>query len=154
MKNIFDRTTCDELITRINDLSPSSRPQWGKMNAAQMLAHCSKVYEVEHDPEYAKKHPRPNAVVRFILKKFLKPIVVGPKPYKHNSRTAPEFIIADERVLATERARLVAFVNKVQALGAAHHHGKENRSFGVLTTAEWNTLYAKHLEHHLGQFGV
>jgi Protein of unknown function (DUF1569) len=154
MQNIFDRTACDQLIARINKLSPSTRPQWGKMNPAQMLAHCNKVYEVEYDPAYAKNHPRPNAVVRFLLKSFLKPIVVGPKPYKHNSRTAPEFIIADERVLEVERARLVAYINKVQALGAAHHDGRENRSFGVLTAAEWNNLYAKHLEHHLGQFGV
>jgi len=93
-------------------------------------------------------------VARFLLKRFLKPIVVGPKPYKRNSRTAPEFIVADERVLNTERERLVAYINTVQALGAAHHDGRENRSFGVLTTTEWNNLYAKHLEHHLQQFGV
>lgn len=93
-------------------------------------------------------------MARFLLKRFLKPIVVGPKPYKRNSRTAPEFIVADERVLNTERERLVAYINTVRALGAAHHDGRENRSFGVLTTTEWNNLYAKHLEHHLQQFGV
>ncbi len=50
MQNIFDRAACDALIGRINRLTTASKPVWGKMNAAQMLAHCNKVYEVEHDP--------------------------------------------------------------------------------------------------------
>ena len=154
MEDLFDPTQNASMLARLDRLDPAKPALWGKMNPAQMLAHCNKVYEVEHDPAYAKNHPRPNAVVRFLLKRFLKPIVVGPKPYKRNSRTAPEFIVADERVLNTERERLVAYINTVQALGAAHHDGRENRSFGVLTTTEWNNLYAKHLDHHLQQFGV
>ena len=54
----------------------------------------------------------------------------------------------------TPWAQSFAAAGSVQTLGAAHHDGRENRSFGVLTTTEWNNLYAKHLEHHLQQFGV
>ena len=99
MQNIYDRNVCDAHIARIDKLTKETRPLWGKMNAAQMLAHCNKPYEMVCDPNYAATHKRPNGVVRFLLKSFLKPIVVGKKPYKKNSRTAPEFIVADERVL-------------------------------------------------------
>ena len=62
--------------------------------------------------------------------------------------------LAATKVGAMSKAQLTAFIDQVQALGKAHHDGRENRSFGVLTASEWNTLYAKHLEHHLAQFGV
>ncbi|MCC7501554.1 MAG: DUF1569 domain-containing protein [Flavobacteriales bacterium] len=154
MQNIFERSVCDAHIARINKLTATTKPQWGKMNAAQMLAHCSKPYEMVCDPTYSADHKRPNAVVRFLLKRFLKPIVVGPKPYSKNSRTAPDFIVADERILEVERKRIIDHINQVQAWGAKHFDEKDNHSFGVMTAQEWNNLFAKHIEHHLTQFGV
>jgi hypothetical protein len=154
MENIFDRRVVDVLIARIEKLSPTSRPQWGKMDVAQMLAHCCKPYDTIFDPAYAKAHPRPNAFIRFLLSKFLKQIVVGERPYSRNSRTAPEFIVADRREFTAERARLVENLNKVQSLGALHFHGKESHSLGKLTSTEWSNLFYKHLDHHLAQFGV
>ena len=126
----------------------------GQNEPAQMLAHVSKPYEMVCDPNYAHTHKRPNAFARLLLKSFLKPIVVGPKPYAKNSRTAPDFVVADERVLEVERRRLVDHINQVQAWGTKYFDGKENHSFGVMSAQEWNNLYAKHLEHHLTQFGV
>ena len=32
--------------------------------------------------------------------------------------------------------------------------GKESFSFGKLKAQEWNNMFAKHLNHHLEQFGV
>ena len=42
MKNLFERQTVDEIISRIDKLHPTSQRHWGKMDVAQMLAHCSK----------------------------------------------------------------------------------------------------------------
>jgi hypothetical protein len=41
MKSIFEKTTRDELINRINSLNENSTAQWGKMNVSQMLRHCA-----------------------------------------------------------------------------------------------------------------
>ena len=41
MKTIFDKTTRDELISRINSLHHTSTAQWGKMNVFQMTKHCT-----------------------------------------------------------------------------------------------------------------
>lgn len=34
MKNIFDLTITNEIINRINKLTPESQPVWGKMSVA------------------------------------------------------------------------------------------------------------------------
>lgn len=150
MKNIFTTEVSAEVITRINNLNPTSQPQWGKMNVAQMLAHCSVTYEMA----FTDKHPKATGIKKLLLKAFVKGLVVNEKPYPKNSRTAPQFLITDVRVFETEKRRLIEFVTKAQTLGDAYFNGKESVSFGNLTTQEWNNMFYKHLDHHLTQFGV
>lgn len=150
MKNIFDFAIVKELEQRISNLAPSTPPLWGKMNASQMLAHVNVAYEMT----YESIHPRPNALMRFVLKTFLKKSVVGPKPYPKNSPTAPQFIIKDEKNFEVEKKRLLEYLNRTAELGESHFEGKENLSFGKMSATEWNGLFYKHLDHHLTQFGV
>lgn len=150
MENLFDEAGLNNVKTRLAALTPTTQAQWGKMNVAQMLAHCNVAYEIE----YTDKHPKPGAFSRFMIKMFAKNQVVGPKPYPKNGRTAPMFIVADERDFESERTRLVGHLEKTFALGSSHYDGKENQAFGKLSVQEWNTLFSKHLDHHLTQFGV
>lgn len=150
MKNLFNLTEAQETIARIEKLTPTTQPEWGKMNATQMLAHCNVAYEMH----YENIHPRPNAIMRFFIRMFAKPVVVGSKPYGRNGRTAPQFIIGDDRDFEKEKKRLINYIIKTQELGGSYFHNRENMSFGKMTEAEWNTLYSKHLDHHLTQFGV
>jgi len=150
MKNIFDQTDAAAVISRINNLTPATTPIWGKMSVSQMLAHCNVTYEMV----YEDIHPRSSFFMKFILKTFVKEAVVGDKPYKKNGPTAPAFLIKDERDFETEKARLSEHINKTQLLGQAHFTDKESHGFGVLTLKEWNTMFYKHLDHHLSQFGV
>lgn len=150
MKNIFKKEVTKELVNRIDQLSGETQPNWGKMGVAQMLAHCSVTYEMV----YSDKHPKPNAFTKFILKLFVKKNVVSEKPYAKNGRTAPQFLITDEKVFATEKQRLIEYINKTQELGENYFEGKESHSFGKLTSEEWNNSFFKHLDHHLTQFGV
>ena len=120
------------------------------MNVAQMLAHCNVTYEMV----YEDKHPKPGAIMKFILKSFIKKVVTGDKPYKHNSQTAPAFIMTDQKEFDMEKNRLINYITKTQQLGESHFNNKESHSFGPLTGEEWNTMFYKHLDHHLSQFGV
>jgi hypothetical protein len=54
MKNLFDKDVHTEIINRINSLTPQTQRQWGKMNVAQMLAHCKEAFKV---PLSEKKCP-------------------------------------------------------------------------------------------------
>ena len=150
MKNIFTKETTNEIIGRINQLNTNSKPNWGKMTVAQMLAHCNVTYEMV----YTNKHPKPNAFVRFLLKLFVKNKVIDETPYPQNSRTAPQFIVNDDKNFEGEKQRLIDHIIKTQELGENHFNGKESHSFGALTTQEWNNMFYKHLDHHLTQFGV
>ncbi len=150
MKSSFNQNHTNEAIARINQLSPSSTPQWGKMNVGQMLAHLN----VAYDMAYTDKYPKPNFLVRWMLTRFVKPAVVGPKPYEKNGRTAPAFLVSAEQDFEKEKKKLIDYVQQTQSLGADHFEQKESNSFGKLTAAEWSTLFAKHLDHHLTQFGV
>ncbi|TKB97812.1 DUF1569 domain-containing protein [Pedobacter cryophilus] len=150
MKNVFQLSDKNEILERINKLTPNTQRKWGKMEVAQMLAHLNVSYEMI----YEDKHPKPNAFMKLILKLLVKNMVVNEKPYKHNSKTAPAFIIKDDKDFETEKKRLIDFVNKTQELGEAYFDGKESHSFGALNKTEWNNMLYKHLDHHLTQFGV
>ena len=150
MKNIFETKVTDEVIGRINKLNATSTPQWGKMSVAQMLAHCNVMYELVYD----NKHKKPNPLMKFILKTFVKKAVVGETPYKQNGQTAPFFIVKEDKLFDVEKKRLVDYINRTQQLGDAHFDHKESHSFGVLTKSEWNIMFYKHLDHHLRQFNV
>ncbi|WP_276167593.1 DUF1569 domain-containing protein [Zobellia alginiliquefaciens] len=150
MKNVFDQNDVSELISRINKLNPDSNNLWGKMNVGQMVAHCN----VPYDMTYTDKYPKPTGFKKFMIKLLAKNAVVGPKPYKKNSRTAPEFLITDERDFESEKQKLIGHLEKTQQLGSAHFQNKESHAFGPLTAQEWNVLFYKHLDHHLRQFNV
>ena len=150
MKNIFDPLVTAELIARINALKPESPALWGKMKVDQMLAHCSVPYEMA----FTNKHPKPNPLMRLILKTFVKKPVVNETPYPKNSGTAPAFIIKDRRDFEEEKGRLIKYLEHTLSLGRDHFEGKESLSFGKMTSDEWNNQFYKHLNHHLTQFGV
>jgi hypothetical protein len=46
MRSLFEKATAEELKQRMAKLMPETQRQWGKMSAAQMLAHCSVGMEV------------------------------------------------------------------------------------------------------------
>lgn len=150
MKNIFDKTTTEEVINRINKITPETERKWGKMTVAQMLSHCNVTYEMV----FEDIHPKPNPVMKLVLKLFVKSSVVGEKPYKQGLPTASQFLIKEDRDFEKEKIRMTSYLTKTQELGESYFDGKESHSFGKLTKQEWNNMFYKHLDHHLTQFGV
>ncbi len=149
--DIFTAQGSQSLADRINKLLPDTKPQWGKMNVAQMLAHCNVPYEMVYEPSKFKK---PNAFVKFMIKLFAKSMVVGDKPYPKNGRTAPDFLVPAEQDFDKQKQQILEHIWHVQKDGEAAFEGKESHAMGHLTANEWNTMFYKHLDHHLKQFGV
>ena len=109
---------------------------------------------VAYDMAFTNMYPKATGLKRFMLKLFVKSQVVGPKPYPKNGRTAPQFIVSDERDFNTEKKKLVNHLRKTYELGESHFENKESNSFGKLTSREWNVMFSKHIDHHFTQFGV
>ena len=143
--NIFQKNTVEQIVQRINQFDASTKPQWGKMNASQMLAHVNVAYEMSLEDI----HKKPGAFAKMMIKLFAKSQVCGPKAYPKNGRTAPQFVISNERDFEKEKSRLIAYLNQCEQLGESHFDGKESHSFGKLKLDEWNTMFYKHLDHHL-----
>lgn len=150
MKSVFNQNDVAELINRIENLTPTTKGLWGKMSVAQMLAHCNITYELVYD----NIHPKPNPLMRLMLKLFVKDAVVNEKPYKKNLKTAPVFLIKGDKNYEVEKNRLINYIKKTLELGESYFDNKESNSFGNLTVTEWNNMFYKHLDHHLSQFGV
>ena len=151
MEDVFSAKDAQNYIERINKLTPDSERQWGKMTVDQVLAHMNVPYSFIFE---ADKQKKTGMIAKFLLKNFVKPKVVNDIPYKQSIPTSPVFIISGERDFEAEKKKLIGNIQRVQQLGREAFEGKENSSFGKLTAQEWNNMLAKHLNHHLTQFGV
>ncbi|MFM8567269.1 MAG: DinB family protein [Gemmatimonadota bacterium] len=148
--DLFDPRAVDATIARLQTLTPDRAPRWGKMNVGQMLAHCRVACAMALQDDF----PRPNPVLRFFLRLVVKGFVTGQAPYRRNLRTAPVFLVSPEQDFVSERDGLIADLRAVCARGRAHFEGRPSPNFGPLTAEQWNTMLAKHLAHHLEQFGA
>ena len=150
LPNIFTTEVSNNVIARIQTLNPESQALWGRMNVAQMLAHCNVTYEMI----FTDKHKAPTGFMKLIMILIVKNAVTNVKPYKPNLKTAPAFIIADKKEFEVEKSRLIQHIKQTQELGQSYFDGKQSLSFGVLSAEQWNNMLYKHLNHHLAQFGV
>ena len=150
MRNLFDPATAEELKQRIGGLGLVSPRLWGKMNAAQAVAHCSLGLEWAVGDVVP-----PRMFIGRIIGTIIKPFVLGDdKPMRPNSPTSPTLIVQDERDLAFEQQRLCSLIDRFTAGGPRAFTTRPHSFFGNLTPDEWAILMYKHLDHHLRQFGV
>ena len=149
MKNIYSPETLSEITSRMNKLTSSSTRQWGKMNVAQMLAHCSAALEAAT----GQKCP-PRTTIGKILGPLFKGTYLGEKPLGKNSPTDKSFIISDDRNFNFEHERLRKLITLFSTGGEDNCTKHPHSFFGHLTPAEWGIAQYKHLDHHLRQFGA
>jgi hypothetical protein len=151
MKSLFQPTSVEEIKQRLTALRPDSHRQWGKMNQAQMLAHCSLGIEMA-----AGEIRPPRALMGRVLGPVIKPMALrGDEPMRRNSPTSKGLIvIGDERDFEAERKRLNGLIDRFAAAGAAGCTSHPHAFFGPLTPDEWAILMYKHLDHHLRQFAA
>lgn len=149
VKNLFNKEAYDEMLLRLNKLTPGSQRQWGKMNVSQMLAHCKAAFRV---PLTDKPLPKlfPLNLIGWMFKNKLH----NDTPWKPGLPTSPEFKIKDERDFETEKKGLLELVNKFHTVGPTGAGKYPHPVFGKFTPEQWGKAMWKHLDHHMRQFGV
>ena len=150
MTSLFDPATATEIKNRIARLEPASPRHWGKMNAAQAMAHCAITMEWAVGDSFAP---------RMFLGRIFGPLVKSKAlddatPLRRNTPTAKSLVVANERDLGKERQRLCALIDRFCQGGSQGCTKHPHTFFGSLTPDEWSRLMYKHLDHHLRQFGV
>lgn len=150
MKTIFDKETCEELLTRLNNLSPECERQWGKMSCAQMMEHTARVLEMAT----SDAQPIKQIFLGKLLAWMVKGQFLGEKPFRKNAPTGPDYRIKDEPELEATRERLKQMIIRFHDRGAEGLDGNVHPFFGALTGKQWGETQYKHVDHHLRQFGV
>ncbi|MGH9494293.1 MAG: DUF1569 domain-containing protein [Candidatus Sulfotelmatobacter sp.] len=149
MKNLFEQEAVDQVIVRLDTLQPNTQRQWGKMDVAQMMAHCSATLEMAS----GRINP-PRIFVGRILGPLVRPIYTNEKPFSKNSPTDKALVIADQRDFLLEQERLKQTVRKFYEGGGEECTRHPHPFFGMLSPQDWSRGMYKHLDHHLRQFGV
>ena len=102
VKNLFDTAVKQDIINRINKLTPQHQAQWGKMNVAQMLAHCQMPLGVA-----TGKHKLKRNFLLSLIGPLFKKQLFNEQPFKKNLPTDKSFIIADPQGFETEKQKQV-----------------------------------------------
>lgn len=147
MKSIFDETTYQEIVSRINNLNEDSQPLWGKMNVGQMVWHCQIPLKVAIDNKPNNK--KGNLLIRWFFKKSL----YDDKPWRKNLPTSPIAKAKEDKDFVTEREKLLNMIRQTHEL-RSRETWNPHPMFGPFTHEQWGQLEYKHLDHHLRQFNV
>lgn len=145
MKTVFDTSTRNELISRINSLNENSRPQWGKMTVDQMLKHC-RLWE---EMALGGKKYKQVFIGRLFGKMVLRNLLKNDKPLSRNTPTIPELRIIDTADIEAEKKKWVALME-----GYANFSNDNfiHPFFGKINKEQTGYLAYKHADHHLRQF--
>jgi hypothetical protein len=149
MKTLFDQADRESICQRLGVLQADSARQWGKMNAAQMVTHCSRALETG-----TGDRPMKQKFLGRIITPFIRSSILGEKPFGRNAPTDPSFVVADQREFTIERQRLLDLIDRLVERGTAAAATQTHAFFGKLSGEEWGQLMYKHIDHHLQQFGV
>jgi hypothetical protein len=149
MKNLFEKDTLDEIEERIDKLQPAAERQWGKMDAAQMMAHCSATMDMA-----SGRLDLPRVFIGRVIGPLVKPIFTNEKPFSRNNPTDKKLVVADARDFQRERETLKTKIRQFHEDGEAQCTRHPHPFFGSLTPQQWARGMYKHLDHHLRQFSA
>ncbi len=149
MKNLFERETVDEVIARVEALQPTTQRHWGKMDVAQMMAHCAGALDLASGKLKLRR-----VLIGRLLGPFVKPIYTNEKPFAQNYPTDKQLLVADERDFLREKERLKGCIRAFHDGGESECTRDPHPFFGKLSPSDWSRGMYKHLDHHLRQFGA
>ncbi|HTR82249.1 MAG TPA: DUF1569 domain-containing protein [Bacteroidota bacterium] len=148
VKSLFNPIDNAEMLARIDRLTAEMKPQWGKMNAAQMLAHAQAPLKVAFGESRL-----PRSLFGLLFGRIAKRKLSGSEPWQHGMPTEKSFVVSDERDFEEEKKKLVSLVKRFAGSGQRVIVNNLHPFFGRLTADEWDRLMWNHLDHHLTQFG-
>lgn len=146
-KSLYNARARQELLARLERLTPDATPLWGRMTAPRMLAHLADWMLMAKGELKAAAKNRP---LRYPL---VKQLVIYWLPFPKGVPTAPELISRKPLEWAIERAAVRQHVLWFESLNP-NATWPEHPAFGKMTPRAWGVLAYRHMDHHFRQFGV
>ena len=146
MPVLHDPTVHRSIRSRLEQLRPDAARQWGKMTVDQMLRHLNIALSAAlgQTPYSPRKTPLPGPIFRFFAANF---------PFPKGAPTHPEFVVGARCDFDAEKTRCLSLLDEFtrKPMDSAW---PESPVFGRVTGKFNSRVQAKHLDHHLRQFGA
>jgi hypothetical protein len=136
-----------EILRRLRALQPDSERRWGKMSVSQMLWHVNEAMEsalgrIQAEP---MKVPLPRPLLKFLVLNA---------PWGKGAPTLKRWVPQHDRhEFTSERDRCCRLVDELASKPLADVW-PDSPTLGKMSGKDVSRLQAKHLNHHLTQFGV
>ena len=146
MALLHDESYRSQIIERIRRLRRDTPRRWGKMSADQMLWHVNgglsmALGQIDVPP---RRLPMPRPLVRFFVLNL---------PWPKGVPTMPMFVASGSYDFESERARCLRLIDQLAAK-RLDEKWPTHPLLGALSGSDASRLQARHLDHHLKQFGV
>jgi hypothetical protein len=147
VRRMHDPAVRESIRARLEQLRPDSPRKWGKMTADQMLWHLNQSLEntLGRLVPAPMKMPMPVGVIRFAVFNL---------PWPKGAPTPAEYRAGERHDFAAEKARCLRLIDEMTSRGMESGTWGRSAAMGPLSGEDWSRLQAKHLEHHLKQFGM
>lgn len=149
MKSLFEPAGLQEVVDRLNRITPESTRQWGTMTVDQMLAHCNGALDMGSGAISPKR-----VFIGRIIGPLFRANYSNEKPFSPSSPTSQELKVESPRDFQREKDLLRVKISQFAAAGEAGVTKHPHPFFGPLSPREWGIGMYKHLDHHFRQFGA
>ncbi|HNQ12012.1 MAG TPA: DUF1569 domain-containing protein [Bacteroidia bacterium] len=142
----------ENLTNILSKLTEQSKPEWGTMDAQQMIEHLTLVIEVSMNKHSATQHTPEDKIER--AQQFLFSDLPMPRYYKApfvpETGFSHQYSSLDEakEMLKAQLLESVDFFNRNPDIKTLHP------VFGMLTAEGWLRVQEKHFTHHFTQFNL
>ena len=149
MRSLWNEVDRRNILARVEKLAPNMKPMWGRMSAAQTVAHMADWFRMAIG---AIRVESKNTIMRFTP---LKQLLIYALPFPRNLPTAPELLKSEPGVWTGDTRDLKDLVRR-----AVQKHTDKNAKwpnhpiFGSISGDDWGVLAYRHTDHHLKQFGL
>jgi hypothetical protein len=148
MKSIFETSTREALVNRINSLTEQNKAQWGKMNVFQMMKHCT----LHEDMLFGKIIINRVFIGRLIGPMILRKVLKDDGPVAKNSPTSALLkTVGHSGDLEQQRKE---WINRLEQFANYDNPNFIHPFFGPMTKEQIGLFVYKHTDHHLRQFGA
>ena len=146
MSSIHDSEYCSALRARVDKLESNSQHEWGEMRVDQMRWHLNGALSLGLGELRAApmKQPLPLALMR--------PMALYLPIPKGKAKTLPE-LLATGKYDFKPSGPLPRADRGVRGK-PLHFNWLDHPMFGHLSGPAWSRIAARHIDHHLRQFGV
>ncbi len=153
-KSPFAVINKDTITDYLHKLTENTKPNWGKMNAQEMIEHLEYSVRVASGEIQDFEIETPEKILEKVHESIYTHTFM-PKNYKAPKVLKERLVKLQYENLAEAKVKLIAAYAEFLEFFKENPEVKtKNAVFGELDKFEWDLVHTKHFNHHFEQFGL